>query len=284
MLSKKVAYMPLPPFSYTIVHNKLLSHLVMEQHNIPMPNTYISPTVDAAKELLQIVNYPIVMKFPQGTQGKGVMFADSISSASSVLDALDSLNQPFLIQEYIETGGTDIRALVVGDKVVTAMQRTATAEEKRANIHAGGSGQAILLSRACINIALDTAKALQSDICGVDILEGPRGPVVIEANISPGLQGLQTCSTIDIADEIARFLFRKTEGKSAGVRKQAAADVMRDININQTASEEIISSLQLRGNKILLPEFVTNITGFDDRKEYTIKAKKDSLEIKKFDI
>ena len=93
------------------------------------------------KELLTKVNYPIVMKFPEGTQGKGVMFADSISSASSMLDALGALRQPFIIQEYVETGGRDIRALVVGDKVIAAMCRQAQRDEKRANIHAGGSGE-----------------------------------------------------------------------------------------------------------------------------------------------
>ncbi|MEK6905072.1 MAG: hypothetical protein AABX24_01600, partial [Nanoarchaeota archaeon] len=102
MLEGKVSYMPLPTSTFTTVHNKLLTHLVLQQHNIPMPRTYLSSTIETAKELLKRVNYPIVMKFPEGTQGKGVMFADSISSASSLLDALGALNQPFIIQEYID--------------------------------------------------------------------------------------------------------------------------------------------------------------------------------------
>src|SRR3989338_4430846 len=146
------------------------------------------------------------MKFPEGTQGKGVMFADSISSASSLLDALGVLNQPFIIQEYIDTGGTDIRALVVGDKVIAAMRRTAQTEEKRANIHAGGKGEPVQLNHETIHAALAAAKVLKADICGVDILEGPTGPLVIEANISPGLQGLGKVSTLDLPDQIASFL------------------------------------------------------------------------------
>ena len=87
------------------------------------------------------MKYPIVLKFPHGTQGKGVMFAESFAAASSMLDALIALKQPFLIQEYIETGGVDVRAFVVGDKVVASMKRKAVRGEMRANIHAGGTGE-----------------------------------------------------------------------------------------------------------------------------------------------
>jgi len=110
MLEGKVSYMPLPASTFTTVHNKLLTHLILQQQNIPMPRTYLSSTTETAKELLKRVNYPIVMKFPEGTQGKGVMFADSISSASSLLDALGALNQPFIIQEYIDTSGTETKS------------------------------------------------------------------------------------------------------------------------------------------------------------------------------
>ena len=285
MLEGKVPYMPLPADSFTTTHNKLLTHLALEQKNIPMPRTYISPNTDTAKELIKKTNYPIVMKFPQGTQGKGVMFADSISSASSLLDALGALNQPFIIQEYIETGGTDIRALVVGEKVVASMRRKAQTEEKRANLHAGGSGEKVFLSRESINLALDTAKALKAEICGVDILEGPLGPVVIEANISPGLQGLSQVSTLDIADEIAKYLFRKTDKIINKTKSVAVKEVMREISVNNgtnDSSQEIITNLQFRGERILLPEFITKLSQFEDRKEYTIKAKKGKIEIEKF--
>ncbi len=285
LLEGKVPYMPIAGSAFTVVHNKLLTHLVLQQHNIPMPKTYVSSTTEAAKDLLKKVNYPIVMKFPEGTQGKGVMFADSISSASSLLDALGALNQPFIIQEYIETGGSDIRALVVGDKVVAAMRRKAQKEEKRSNIHAGGAGESVQLTRELMNIALDTAKALGADICGVDILESPLGPLVIEANISPGLQGLSQVVPINVADEIAKFMFRKTEEIVLGKKKQESADVMKEIEIeNGNEGQEIITNLQLRGERILLPELVTKITKFDDRKEYTVKVKKGKLEIEEFKI
>lgn len=281
MLEGKVAYMPLPAPAFTTVHNKLLTHLILQQHHLPMPRTYLSSTTEAAKELLKRVNYPIVMKFPEGTQGKGVMFADSISSASSLLDALGVLNQPFIIQEYIDTGGTDIRALVIGEKVVAAMRRKAQTEEKRANIHAGGKGEPVQLTREIINVALATAKALRADICGVDILEGPTGPLVIEANISPGLLGLGEVSTLDLPDQIAQFLHRKTEESLNAGKKSGGEKVMKELKLdgNGDTSQEVITELLFRGERILLPEWVTRMSSFDERKEYVVRSKKGRVEI-----
>jgi ribosomal protein S6--L-glutamate ligase len=281
LLEGKVPYMPVPANCFTTVHNKLLTHLILEQHNIPMPRTYISSTTDAAKDLLDKVHYPIVMKFPEGTQGKGVMFADSKPSASSLLDALGALNQPFIIQEYVETGGSDIRALVVGEKVVAAMRRKATSEEKRANIHAGGSGESVQVTSEINKLALDTAKALGAEICGIDILESPMGPLVIEANLSPGLQGLGSVSTLDIPNEIAKYLHRKTENIVLKNKEKLSTSVMQEINSNGT-TQEIITALQFRGNRILLPEIVNKIAKFDERSDFTIKVKKGKVEINKF--
>lgn len=287
MLEDKVPYMPLASSAFTTVHNKLLTHLILQQHNITMPKTYVSSTVEAAKMVLKKVQYPSVMKFPEGTQGKGVMFADSFSSASSLLDALGALKQPFIIQEYVETEGSDIRALVVGDRVVAAMKRKAQKDEKRANIHIGGAGEYVELDRVARKLAVDTAKALKAGICGVDILEGPFGPMVIEANISPGLQGLSSVSKIDIADEIARFLFKKTEGIVRLSQEVQKVETMKDIlvnDINGKSEEEIITPLDFRGERVLLPELIVRMAKFDDSKEYSIKAKKGKIEIEEFKI
>jgi ribosomal protein S6--L-glutamate ligase len=285
MLEGKVPYMPLSSSSFTIAHNKLLTHLALQQKNIPMPKTYIPSTIEAAKEkVLKEVNYPIVMKFPEGTQGKGVMFADSFSSASSLLDALGALNQPFIIQEYIETGGKDIRALVVGGKVVAAMRRVAKTDEKRANIHAGGTGESVDLDRISRKLALDSAEALGTEVCGVDILDGPLGPVVIEANISPGLQGLSKVSTANLPDEIARFMFEKTQGILGVKKKEESSTVMKDLGLEEKEGQGIITNLDFRGERILLPKLITDMTLFSDRGEYMIKAKKGKLEIEEFKI
>jgi ribosomal protein S6--L-glutamate ligase len=243
-----------------------------------MPKTYVSSTVEASKELLEKVNFPIVMKFPEGTQGKGVMFAESQSSAASLLDALGALNQPFIIQEYIETGGADIRALVIGDKVVAAMKRKAKSDEKRANLHAGGEGEAILIDMKTSKLAVDTAKALNVDICGVDILEGPLGSVVIEANISPGL-GINEHSTLDIPDEIAKHLYKKTKEAKEKHNNAGAAEILRDISLETPKAQSIITSLSFRGQRILLPELVTKMANLSQNKEYSFKTSKGKVEI-----
>ncbi|MDP7140901.1 MAG: ATP-grasp domain-containing protein, partial [Candidatus Woesearchaeota archaeon] len=130
-------YMPIQPASFSLGHDKLLTQLELQKHKIPMPKTYLAATPEAGKAVLEEVNYPIIMKFPSGTGGKGVMYAESFAAAASILDALTALNQPFLIQEYIETDGVDTRVIVAGDKVIAAMKRKAKSGEKRANVHSG---------------------------------------------------------------------------------------------------------------------------------------------------
>ena len=290
MLEGKVAYLPLPSASFTIVHNKLLTHLVLEQHQIPMPRTYVGPNLESAKNLLKKTNYPLVMKFPEGTQGKGVMFAESYASASSMLDALGALNQPFLIQQYVESGGTDIRVLVIGNKAIAGMRRKAQTEEKRANLHAGGSGELITLTREISTLAIKTAQALGADICGVDILEGPLGPVVIEANISPGLQGLNSVCQINIPREIAKYFYEQTIEVLNKRKKDTNRDVMNHLDLEDVSSSEsqpsqdLITNLVFKGERILLPQLVSKITEFNELGDYMIKAKKGYLEINEFKI
>jgi len=249
-----------------------------------MPKTYIAATIDAAKESLEKINYPIVMKFPQGTQGKGVMFADSFSSASSMLDALSALKQPFLIQEYIETEGTDIRAIVVGDKVVAAMKRVAEKGKKRANIHAGAEGEAYTLDNYSKKIAIKAAQVIGAEICGVDILEGPQGPLILEVNLSPGLQGITDATKVDVADKIASYLADKTYDFVKSQEKTGATKLLDELGIkDDTGSvKEVISNLDFRGQRILLPEVVSDVTKFDEKDEVSITAKPGEVKIKKF--
>ena len=277
-------YMPIIPSAFTIGHDKLLTHLKLGDAKIPMPTTYLSSSADAAKKLLQKVSYPIIMKFPHGTHGKGVMFADSYESSSSMLDALAVLNQPFLIQEYVETGGVDTRAIVVGNKVVASMRRKAIQGEKRANIHAGGKGEAVELDLNTKKIAIQAAQSVGMEIGAIDILESSRGPVVIEVNLSPGMQGITKATKIDVADEIAKFLYRKTKDFKKAGKADEAESVMKELGVSQAdnSGKHIISTLDFRGNRILLPEVVTNITGFNESDEYTIEAEKNRVEIKKF--
>ncbi len=286
VLAKKDIYLPISADSFTISHDKLLTQIELQKNKIPMPKTYLSSTPEAARELLEKVNYPIIMKFPQGTQGKGVMVADSFASASSMLDALSALRQPFLIQEYIETGGIDIRAIVVGKKVVAAMKRKAEGEEKRANIHAGGKAEPCQLDAHTKKIAIDTAKAVGAEICGVDILESAKGPVVIEVNISPGLQGIMAATKVNVADKIAKYLYEVSKKRSEGDKKESASKILSDLGVEEATktSKDIMTTLDFRGKRVLLPEVVTNLTKFDDTQDVVISADKGKLEIKKLII
>jgi len=283
LIASQSSYVPIKPAAFTIAHDKLLTQLRLQQQGIPMPVTYLTATPEAAKKILETIHYPIIMKFPQGTQGKGVMFADTFAAANSMLDALTALKQPFLIQEYVETGGSDIRAIVVGDKVVAAMRRKAEIGEKRANIHAGGKGEPVILDPKAKKIAVRAADAIGADICAVDILESAKGPVVIEANISPGLQGITAATKIDIADKIARYLYKKTKQIAESKKKMAATEIMKEIAAPEVG-KEILTHLDIRGERILLPDYVTKETKFSEKDEVVIKIKKDKLIVERFDI
>ena len=271
------SYMPIDAEAFTLVHDKLLTQLKLEQSRIPMPKTYLAATPEAAKKILEEIHYPIIMKFPQGTHGKGVMFAESFPAASSMLDALTALKQPFLIQEYIETEGSDIRAIVVGDKVVAAMKRIAKKGEKRSGIHTGGKGEATQLDNYTKKIAVQAAKSVGAEVCGVDILEGPKGPMVIELNISPGLQGITKATGINIADKIAKYLHKKTKEFVAEKKGTEAKEMIEEMT-SAEPGKEIIMGLDFRGERILLPAVVTKETKFGEDDEVSVKVEKDRSE------
>lgn len=285
-LLEKKCYMPISADAFTIAHDKLLTHLELQKHNIPMPKTYVSSTVQAAKKILKTINYPVMMKFPHGTGGKGVMFADSYASASSLLDALATLRQPFIIQEYIETGGTDIRAIVVGNKVVASMRRKAGAMEARANFHSGGTGEPIELDTTTKKIAVDVAKAIRADICAVDILQSARGPLVIEANISPGLQLISATTKINVADLISKFLYEKTVETFLKKKELDAAKILKGIDGKKAWGEKrkLITTLSFRGNMMLLPEVIVKNAGFEADDNFEIDIEPEKVVIKKLKI
>lgn len=282
-------YVPIHEDAFTTVHDKILTHIVLEKAKIPSPKTYLSATPKAAKAILKSINYPVILKFPQGTQGKGVMFADSFAAASSLLDALVSLKQPFLIQEYVETGGTDTRAIVVGDKVVAVMNRKAQGDEKRSNIHAGGTGEAVVLDPKAKRIAIQTAKALKCDICGVDLLQGPKGSLVIEANISPGLQGIMKATNINVPQKIAQHLYEQTvkfKEKQQEKNGISADELLTELSQESNESEEVssqqlIMGIDYRGSRVLLPEVVSKLAKFEDGQDVVFEVKRREITIKK---
>lgn len=280
-------YFPISPEAFTVVHDKFLTHLLLQKEKIPMPKTYLASGVEASRALLEKIHYPIILKLLQGTQGKGVMFADSHAAASSILDTLASLSQPFIIQEFIETGGTDTRVIVCGDEVIGTMVRKAKENEQRSNIHSGGTGHVIEASPEVKRIAIKAAKLLGTDIGGVDILDGPKGPVVIEANLSPGLQGITEATGDDIAGRIAKYLFEKTVEYKQNKEGVSAESVFDEVGIDLAEKiktegpQDIITNLDIRGNKVVLPEIVNKIAKFKEDEEYIISAEPGKVNIRK---
>ncbi len=274
------AYIPIKPWAYNVVNDKMLTHLALEKAGVPTPETYLTPTVGAAKALLKTINFPIILKIPGGTHGKGVMFAESQASAAGILDTLEGLKQAVIMQEYVDTDGQDIRAIVVGDKVVGSMVRKASGGEKRANIHAGGTAEAIVLDSHTKKVAINTAKALGADICAVDILESVKGPLVLEANLSPGLQGIMQATQRDIPKDFAIFLKQKTiEFRNAKVGQETAGDIVEEVQGN--GAQQIISKLDFRGERILLSKIVSKFSKFTEDHEAVIKVKAGKIEIEK---
>jgi len=270
---QKDTYMPLRAGTFTIGHNKVLTHLKLQEFNIPQPKTYLAATADAGKKIIKNVTFPIVMKLPAGTHGKGVMFAESAGSAKSVIDALALLRAPFLMQEYIETNGEDLRCIVVGEKVVATMKRKAAKGESRANIHAGGYGEKVLVDERTKKTAVNAARACGASICAVDILYGVKGPLVLEVNVSPGLQGIQKTTKTNVAGQIAEYLFVQSKKRRLETEKK----IIKELDIEH----EILGSLDFRGDRILLPEVATKAANLKENEEVIIRVKKGKVVIEK---
>ena len=188
--------------------DKLRSMQLMAREGIGLPVTTFAHDPKQTEEVLKLAGgAPLVVKLLEGTQGIGVVLADTDRSAKSVIEAFRGANVNILVQEFIkEAGGTDIRALVVGGRVIAAMKRTGAEGEFRSNLHRGGSAQVIKLSPEERSTAVRAAKAMGLNVCGVDMLRANHGPVVMEVNSSPGLEGVEKATGIDIAGKIIAHL------------------------------------------------------------------------------
>ena len=188
--------------------DKLRAHQFFARKGIGMPNTGFAHSPQNTKDLIQLVGgAPLIIKLLEGTQGKGVILADTAKSAESLIEAFRGLDAFFLVQEFIkEAKGADIRCLVVGDKVVAAMERTAQAGDFRSNIHLGGTAKQIKITPTERKTAILAAKVMGLNVAGVDIVRSKRGPLVLEVNSSPGLKGIEGATKIDVAGLIIEFL------------------------------------------------------------------------------
>jgi ribosomal protein S6--L-glutamate ligase len=202
--------------------DKLRSLQLLSKHGVGLPVTSFAHSPDDIDDLLNIVGgAPAVIKVLEGTQGIGVVLAETKQAAQSVIQAFMGLKEHILVQEFIkEAGGSDIRCFVVGGKVVAAMKRQGQEGEFRSNLHRGGKASLIRISPEERATALRAARILGLNVCGVDILRSNHGPVVMEVNSSPGLEGIETASQKDIASMIIEFIEKnakpnrtKTKGK-----------------------------------------------------------------------
>lgn len=188
--------------------DKLRSLQILSKHGVDMPKTVFASNIADVDDVINMVGgTPIVIKILEGTQGVGVVLAETKKAAKSVLDAFYGMQVNILVQEYIEeANGEDIRAFVVGGEVVGAMKRSGTENDFRSNLHKGGTATASRLSRAEKSLAINATKAMGLDIAGVDMLRSKRGPLVMEVNSSPGLEGIENATDIDIAGKIMTYV------------------------------------------------------------------------------
>jgi len=202
--------------------DKLRSLQLLSRKGIGLPVTGFASSTKFTEDLIDVVGgAPLVVKLLEGTQGIGVVLAETRHAAESVIQAFQGLNANILVQEYIkESKGSDIRCLVVGGKVVAAMRRTAGKGEFRSNIHRGGTAEPTKITPEERSTAVRAARIMGLNVCGVDLLRSNHGPVVMEVNSSPGLEGIEKATGIDIADKIIEFIEKnakpgktKTRGK-----------------------------------------------------------------------
>jgi ribosomal protein S6--L-glutamate ligase len=197
--------------------DKLRSLQVLSKNGVDMPKTVFASNKSSAKDVIALSGgAPLVLKILEGTQGVGVVLVDSEKAAKSVLDAFYGMDVNLLVQEYIEeAGGADIRALVVNGEVVGAMKRQGAEGDFRSNLHQGGSATAHKLTRKEKSTAIAAARAMGLGVCGVDMIPSSRGPLVMEVNSSPGLEGIEKSTNLNIAGKIMDYIEKSVTPKSS---------------------------------------------------------------------
>ncbi|WP_378186205.1 30S ribosomal protein S6--L-glutamate ligase [Aquimarina sp. W85] len=190
--------------------DKLRSLQILSKAGLGLPKTvFTNYSKDVSGAIEHVGGAPLIIKLLEGTQGLGVVLADTQNAAESVIEAFNGLQARVIIQEYIkEAKGADIRALVIDGQVIGAMKRQGKDGEFRSNLHRGGSAEVITLSEEEENAAIKAAKAMKLGVAGVDMLQSERGPLILEVNSSPGLEGIQKATGKDIAKSIIRYIER----------------------------------------------------------------------------
>jgi ribosomal protein S6--L-glutamate ligase len=249
--------------------DKLRSLQILSRHNIGIPRTtFVRDKKDVIPAIERVGGAPVIIKLIEGTQGIGVLLAESMKAAESIIELLQSQKQNVLIQKFVaESKGRDIRAFMVGDRVVAAMRRTAEGQEFRSNVHRGGKAEAVELDDEYKETAVRSAQILGLQVAGVDMLESKNGPQVMEVNSSPGLEGIESCTGLDVAGAVIDYIAaqvdfpeidlrqRLTVSKGYGVTEIYVPEGSKFVGVtvkDTKLSEQDINVLNLyRGNKTI---------------------------------
>ncbi len=203
--------------------DKLLAHQLLAMHGLPMPDTAFASSHHDTEDLIKMVGgTPLVIKLLQSSQGKGVVLAENRKSAASLIDALRNAEASFLVQQFIsEAAGQDLRCIVLDGKIIAAMVRRASGDEFRANIHKGGIAFEAKLTPEEKKLAIRAASKLGLKFAGVDILRSSKGPLLLEVNSSPGLEGIERTTNIDIAGQVLDYIEHRTFRTRPRLKKAA---------------------------------------------------------------
>ncbi len=202
--------------------DKLRSLQILSKHHIGIPETtFVRDKKDVLPAIERVGGAPVVIKLIEGTQGIGVLLAESVKSAEAIIELLQSQKQSVLIQKFVaESKGRDIRAFVIGDRVVAAMRRVAQGQEFRSNVHRGGRTEQVVLDTTYCETAIRAAQIMGLRIAGVDMLESSEGPQIMEVNSSPGLEGIERCTQLDIAGAVIDYIAAQVDFPEIDLRQR----------------------------------------------------------------
>ena len=202
--------------------DKLRSLQILSRHGIGLPRTtFVRDKKDVLPAIDRVGGAPVIIKLIEGTQGIGVLLAESVKQAESIIELLQSQKQNVLIQKFVaESKGRDIRAFVVGDQVVAAMRRVAQGQEFRSNVHRGGVAEPVELSDEYRETAVRCTQIMGLRVAGVDMLEGKDGPQIMEVNSSPGLEGIESCTGLDVAGAVIDYIAAQVDFPEIDVRQR----------------------------------------------------------------
>ena len=249
--------------------DKLRSLQILSRHRIGIPQTtFVRDKKDVLPAIARVGGAPVIIKLLEGTQGIGVLLAETVKSAEAIIELLQSQKQNILIQKFVaESKGRDIRAFVVGDQVVGAMRRVAQGQEFRSNVHRGGLTELVNLNDEYRQTAVQAAQILGLRVAGVDLLESKSGPQIIEVNSSPGLEGIEKCTQLDIAGSIIDYIAnqvnfpeidlrqRLTVSRGYGVAEvripDGSAHVGKSISDSRLREKDIIVLTLNRGTSVI---------------------------------